>query len=158
MPKASRKIRPELEQIRVGNRVFALRDIGPLTRETRNRRDQTLKVVAEHLGLSIAGLSRIETGQHLPNGALLTQMLRYVFPNTVVHFTDQDVSVNYQHAGFRTLLENLLEQEGLAHDDRTYVVGMVEAFIAHRRPQRAALEVDALLSGSKAIKAKLKTG
>jgi transcriptional regulator with XRE-family HTH domain len=158
LPKLSKRIRPELEQIRVGNRIFALRDIGPLTRETRNRRGETLKSVAEHLALSIAGLSRIETGQHLPNGALLTRMLRYVFPNTVVHFTDQDVDVNYQHAGFQTLLENLLEQEGLAPDDRAYVVGMVEAFMAYRRPQLVALEVDALEAIPQAIKSKSKPG
>jgi transcriptional regulator with XRE-family HTH domain len=142
--KKANQIRPDLEQIRVGNRMFALRDIGPLTRETRNRRGETLKNVAEHLALSIAGLSRIETGQHLPNGALLTRLLRYVFPNTVVHFTDQDVGANYQHAGFRTLLENLLEQEGLPHDDRMYVANMVEAFMAYRRPQLLAGQTEEL--------------
>ena len=156
MPKKSNQIRPDLEQIRVGNRMFTLRDIGPLTRETRNRRGETLKSVSEHLALSIAGLSRIETGQHLPNGALLTRMLRYVFPNTVVHFTDQDVNANYQQAGFQTLLDNLLQQEGLPDADRVYVVNMVEAFLAHRRPQLAALNVAALEAESKTLKSKVK--
>jgi transcriptional regulator with XRE-family HTH domain len=108
-------------QFRVGNQYYAVADIGILVRETRQARDETLKVVAEQFGINSGTLSRLEQGKTAPGSVTLAQMLHYVFGDAQVHFDNQS-----EPPSDRTLIASIIENSGISDMDRKYVLKLWE--------------------------------
>jgi transcriptional regulator with XRE-family HTH domain len=124
-------------QFRVGNRVFHIKDLGPLTRETRVRHGHTLEFVAQQAGISVPSLSRLETGKTLPHSSTMHALIRYVFGDQPVQYTEQEMSADVRQAGLRTLVGNILEQEGLQSQDREAILDVLERLVAYSRSRSA---------------------
>jgi transcriptional regulator with XRE-family HTH domain len=130
---AKRKKQLRTTQFRVGNRFFHAKDLGSLTRETREIRGETLQQVAGKLGISVPSLSRLETGKAGPRGSTMHELVRYVFGDQPVHYSQEAIGAGVRHAGLRTLVGNILEQEGLSQDDREVILDVLERLVAHLR-------------------------
>jgi transcriptional regulator with XRE-family HTH domain len=133
---SKQEVSEDLHQIRVGNRVFSVSDVGALCREARKIRHDTLQLVADLVGLSVAGLSRIETGQNQPKGRTMTLILQYVFgDDAVIQHVTQSLGQPFQPPSMKRLLEQVLRQElpELTLEDIQTVVVVAERVLLYRQ-------------------------
>ena len=60
-------------------------------------------------------------------------LITYIFGDQPVKYSEEALALGVRQAGLRTLVNNLLEQEGLLETDRVFILDVLERSVAFVR-------------------------